>query len=123
MFELNKNYTREFIHTVCGGSKQAFLPTKNGKVVAACLRPDLNPFAPDVIICDGAAAARAAGRTLAKQAGTIPVFMKVESDLFRYVGEFAVSESLTAPLDCAQYIRNSSFTPGQVSRVIKMRRA
>jgi hypothetical protein len=38
MFEINKNYTREYIHTVCGGSKQAFLPTRNGKVVAACER-------------------------------------------------------------------------------------
>ena len=45
-------------HTACGGSKQAFLPTKNGKVVAACLRTDLNPHAPDVILCDGSASAR-----------------------------------------------------------------
>ena len=31
MFEIDKQYTREFIHTACGGSKQAFLPTKNGR--------------------------------------------------------------------------------------------
>ncbi len=120
MFEMNKNYSRETIHRVCGGSKQAFLPTRNGKVVAACLSPALNPQAPDVIICDGAAAARAAGRTLARQSGAIPVFIKLEVDLFRYVGDFAVDESLTAPLDCAPYIRHSGFTIGQVSRVIKM---
>jgi hypothetical protein len=54
MLEINKNYSREFIHSVCGGGKQAFLPTKNGKVVAACLRTDLNPRAPDVIVCDAA---------------------------------------------------------------------
>lgn len=122
MFEMNKNYTREYIHTVCGGSKQAFLPTKNGKVVAACLRPDLNPQAPDVIICNGGAAARAAGNTLARQGGAIPVFIKLETDSFRYVGQFSVSESLTAPLDCAPYAHNSSFTAGQVARVIKMNR-
>ncbi|WP_323122056.1 DUF6697 family protein [Burkholderia alba] len=120
MFEIDKNYTREYIHAVCGGSKQAFLPTKNGKVVAACLRPDLNPQAPDVIICNGAASARAAGKTLARQAGEIPVFIKMEADLFRYVGQFAVGESLTIPLDCAPYIQKCSFTAGQVSRVIKM---
>jgi hypothetical protein len=122
MFEINKNYTREFIRTICGGSKQAFLPARNGKVVAACLRPDLNPQAPDVIICNGGAAARAAGKTLAKQAEAIPVFIKAETDAFRYVGQFAVSESLTAPLDCAPYARMSGFTAGQVSRVIKMSR-
>ncbi|PCE28680.1 hypothetical protein BWP39_00385 [Paraburkholderia acidicola] len=122
MFEMNKNYSREYIHTVCGGSKQAFLPTKNGKVVAACLRPDLNPQAPEVILCDGGAAARAAGRTLARQAGEIPVFLKLETDLFRYVGQFAVGESLTAPLDCAPYAHKSSFTAAQISRVLKMKR-
>jgi hypothetical protein len=122
MFELNKNYTREFIHTACGGSKQAFLPTKNGRVVAACLRTDLNPQAPEVIICDGSASARAAGRTLSGQDDAIPVFIKMETDAFRFVGLFAVSEALVAPLDCAPYVRNTGFTAAQVSRVIKMKR-
>jgi hypothetical protein len=122
MFEINKNYTREFIHTACGGSKQAFLPTKNGKVVAACLRSDLNPQAPEVIICDGSASARAAGRTLSGQQGAIPVFIKMETDAFRFVGLYAVSESLVAPLECAPYVRNTGFTAAQVSRVLKMKR-
>lgn len=122
MFELNKAYTREFIHTVCGGSKQSFLPEKNGKVVAACLRTDLNPQAPDVIICDSSASARAAGRTLATQGGTIPVFIKMATDSFRFVGQYAVSESLTIPLDYDTFVRNSGLTSGQVSRVLKMKR-
>ncbi|NTX25897.1 hypothetical protein HT746_01835 [Burkholderia pyrrocinia] len=33
-----------------------------------------------------------------------------------------VSEPLTAPLDCAPYVRNSGFTPGQISRVPKLKR-
>lgn len=122
MFEINKTYSREDIHSACGGSKQAFLPTRNGKVVAACLRSDLNPQAPDVIICDGSASARAAGRTLAGQAGSIPVFLKVETDAFRFVGLYAVSESLIAPVDYVEYVRKSSFTTNQVSRVLKMKR-
>lgn len=122
MFELNKAYTREFIHMVCGGNKQSFLPEKNGKVVAACLRTDLNPQAPDVIICDSSASARAAGRTLATQGGTIPVFIKMATDSFRFVGQYAVSESLTIPLDYDTFVRNSSLTSGQVSRVLKMKR-
>jgi hypothetical protein len=122
MFELDKNYTREFIHMACGGSKQAFLPAKAGKVVAACLRKDLNPQAPDIIICDGSASARAAGRTLAAQRDAIPVFIKIEVDSFRFVGLYVVAESLSAPLDYAPYVRNSGFTSGQVSRVLKMKR-
>jgi hypothetical protein len=122
MFENGKDYTREYIHIVCGGNKQAFLPTRNGKVVAACLRPDLNPQAPEVILCNSGAAARAAGRTLATQIESIPVFIKRETDRFRYVGHFTATESLSAPPDCAPYVHNSSFTAGQISRVIKMRR-
>ncbi|WP_322082259.1 DUF6697 family protein [Burkholderia sp. BCC1972] len=122
MFEIDKQYTREFIHSACGGSKQGFLPTKNGKVVAACLRTDLNPHAPDVILCDGSASARSAGRTLAAQRDAIPVFIRMATDSYRFVGRYVVSESLTAPLDCAPYVRNSGFTAAQISRVLKLKR-
>jgi len=123
VFETGKNYTREDIHTLCGGNKQSFLPTSKGKVVAACLRPELNPQAPDVILVNSSASARAAGRTLAKQADAIPVFIWQATDRFRYVGHYAAAESLTAPLDCAPFARNTSFTPGQISRVIKLKRS
>lgn len=122
MFEQGKDYTREDIHAICGGNKQSFLPTKNGKVVAACLRRDMNPQAPDVIICNSGAAARAAGRTLASQAEPIPVFIEQSTTLLRFVGRFKASESLTAPVDCAPYARGTSFTSGQISRVVKMQR-
>jgi hypothetical protein len=122
MFEIGKEYSREEIHSVTGGCKQAFLPVKGGKVVAARLRQDLNPYAPDVIVCDGSAAARAAGRTLARQTDPIPVFVRTATDRFRYMGEYVTDESLTAPADYAKYVENSSFTLGQVSRVLKMKR-
>lgn len=122
MFEMGKDYTREFIHTVCGGSKQAFLPTKRGKVVAACLRPDLNPQAPDVVLCNSGAAARAAGRTLSRQSEAIPVFIRQETDKYRYVGQFTAAESLNTQNECAPFARNSSFTANQISRVVKLKR-
>jgi hypothetical protein len=46
----------------------------------------------------------------------------LETDAFRFVGLFAVSESLVAPLDCVPYVRNSGFTAAQVSRVLKIKR-
>jgi hypothetical protein len=122
MFEQGKDYTREDIHTICGGNKQSFLPTKNGKVVAACLRRDLNPQAPDVIICNSGAAARAAGRTLAQQSDAIPVFIEQSTTLLRFVGHYKVDASLVTPVDCAPYARDTSFTSNQISRVLKMKR-
>ena len=50
MFETGKEYSREDVHQVTGGSKHAFLPVKGGQVVAARLRPDLNRHAPEVIL-------------------------------------------------------------------------
>ena len=38
MFEIGKEYSREDIHSVTGGCKQAFLPVKGGKVVATVVR-------------------------------------------------------------------------------------
>jgi hypothetical protein len=122
MFEIGKEYSREEIHRITGGSKQAFLPVKGGKVVAARLRQDLNPHAPDVIVCDGSASARAAGRTLAQQVEPVPIFLRITSDRFRYAGEYVVAASMTTPADYAEFVKNSGFTLGQISRVIKMKR-
>jgi hypothetical protein len=122
MFEIGKEYSREEIHRITGGSKQAFLPVKGGKVVAARLRQDLNPHAPDVIVCDGSASARAAGRTLAQQVEPVPIFLRTASDRFRYAGEYVVAASMTTPADYADFVKNSGFTLGQISRVIKMKR-
>jgi hypothetical protein len=122
MFEIGKEYTREDIHRVTGGSKQAFLPVKGGKVVAARLRQDLNPYAPEVIVCDGSASARAAGRTLARQIEPIPIFVRTASDRFRYAGDYTVERSMTSPAEYAEFVKNSGFTLGQISRVIRMKR-
>jgi hypothetical protein len=103
MFELNKEYTREVIHSTCEGSKQAFLP-ENGKVVAAC-RMDLNSQAPDIII-DGSASARAAGRTLAGQQDAIRYSSRSKSTHFAS-SLFAVSESLTATSSTARRMRTA----------------
>lgn len=122
MFEIGKEYSREDIHRATGGSKHAFLPVKGGKVVAARLRQDLNPHAPDVIVCDGSASARAAGRTLARQSEPVPIFLRTASDRFRYAGEYVVTASITAPTEYAEFVKNSGFTLGQISRVIRMKR-
>lgn len=81
-----------------------------------------HPYAPDVIVCDSSAAARAAGRTLARQADPLPVFVRTATDRFRYMGEYVTDESFTAPTDYAKYVQNTGFTLGQISRVIKMKR-
>ena len=123
MFVIDKDYSREEIHATSGGNKQAFLPTHHGKVIAACLKLERNPQAPDIILCSTGAAQRAAGRNLAKQQDEIPVFIRQDSQRWRFKGQFKVAETLTSPLDCQPYIAGSGYTVTQVSRVIKLKRA
>jgi hypothetical protein len=48
--------------------------------------------------------------------------VRTAADRFRYVGEYVVAESMTAAADYAEYVKGSSFTLAQVSRVIRMKR-
>ncbi|MYM68327.1 hypothetical protein GTP45_16035 [Pseudoduganella sp. FT55W] len=121
MFELNKEYSRENIHAVVGGNKESFLPARQGKIVAACLRAELNPLAPEYIVCNSGSAARAAGSTLARQTEAIPVFLRQDSDRYRFIGNYAVQESYTVPDECVPYIQGTGFSKQQISRVLKMR--
>ncbi|TDR76467.1 hypothetical protein [Paludibacterium purpuratum] len=120
MFEKGKSYSREEIHLVVGGNKQSYLPRKNGKVVAACLRQDLNPEAPAVILCGANPPERAAAGQLARQDGAIPVFIKESTTTWKYQGMFRVVGSDTHPQVCAQYAANSPWTRGQIKRVLKL---
>jgi len=121
MFELNKDYSRENIQQSVGGNKESFLPEYRGKIVAACLRPDLNPKAPEYIVCNSGAAARAAGFTLSRQTDPVPVFIRQDSDRYRFVGHFSAQESYTTQVECAPFMQGSGFTSNQISRVIKMK--
>ena len=51
MFDLGKPYTREYIASIVGGLAEPYLPQDTaGRVVAVCVRYDLNPDAPDIIL-------------------------------------------------------------------------
>jgi hypothetical protein len=120
MFEKGKSYTREEIHAVVGGNKHSYLPRKKGKVVAACLRPDLNPDAPHIILCNSCPPERTAGEQLARQGGVIPVFLKENTSSWKFQGLFRVVGSETHPEACAPYAARSAWTKGQIKQVLKL---
>ena len=49
-FRIGHHYTRNQISDELGGSAQYYLPMVDGQVVAACLKPELNPDAPRVVL-------------------------------------------------------------------------
>jgi Domain of unknown function (DUF6697) len=86
---LGQTYTRDEIHEALGGSKQTFFPWKSGIVVAACLRPSLNPDAPLVVLPGhGAEKQRTADWLSANPNHVIPVFLKRDVNKWEYAGRF-----------------------------------
>ena len=51
MFMVGCEYTRDEIQAELGGSKVSSLPTREGKIVAACLSRKFSPAAPAVVLC------------------------------------------------------------------------
>jgi hypothetical protein len=96
--EIGNKYTREEIFAELGGSTKGFLPIVKGKVVYACLREELNPRAPKIILAGAGSHREEPAATLCKQIGELPVFvMWKNEDTWEYVGNFEVEKSSTNP--------------------------
>ena len=120
MFEIGAEYTRDDIHAQCGGSKQAYLPTVTGKVVAVCVKPELNPRAPQVILCGQGPRIAAAGALLAKQAGVVPVFIKRGVKRWEYRGLMRVLAAYTDGPHFENLVAGSGRNPREVSMIVEM---
>jgi hypothetical protein len=94
--ELGRHYTRAEIHDLLGGSIQSFLPIKEGRVVCGCFvrGPAMNPNAPEEVLFGTAGESPDINRAadLAFEQGqrgdAIPVFLKIHSGEWKYVGEY-----------------------------------
>jgi hypothetical protein len=120
MFNIGSEYTRNQIHAVLGGSKQSYLPTLSGQIVAVCLRLELNPRAPNVVLCGNGPIIATAGATLAKQKGVVPVFIKRGINRWEYQGQFKVKASHSSGPQFSALVANSRRKPSDVSLAIEL---
>lgn len=123
MFSIGREYTRDEIHAHVGGSKQSYLPTKEGAVVAACLTRELNPRAPQVILCGQGERIAPAGAVLAGQRHSIPVFIKRAVNRWEYQGRFKPVASFTSGSEFQRLVTGSGRAPEEVSRVVVLEAA
>lgn len=121
MFNVGHEYTRDEIHRKLGGSKQSYLPTVKSRFVAVCLRLDLNPRAPHVVLCGRGPIIAAAGLALSNQRGPVPVFIKRASNRWEYMGMFIVAGSYTDGQQFDALIAGSSRRQADVSRAIQLK--
>lgn len=86
-------YSRRKIHDVIGGGIQDYLSHRDGRVVAACLRPDKNPGAPKHILVGPGKETRKWANVPCSQQGSIPVFVNQASKAWLYRGDFRVART------------------------------
>ena len=122
MFSIGDEYTRDQIHQDVGGSKVSYLPTKDGIVVAACLQKEMNPRAPEVVLCGRGAMIERAAEQLASQSAAIPVFLKRGTNRWEYRGTFAVVDSFTSGAQFVEEVSRSNRRVSDISRVVLLMR-
>jgi hypothetical protein len=87
--ELGQHYNRIQIHEmVGGGSKQSYLPDRDGKILCGCFDEKLNSKAPYEIDAGDGPKVLEGARQLAKGNYAIPVFLKRKSNQWEYVDDF-----------------------------------
>jgi len=120
MFTIGTEYTRAGIHERVGGGVQAYLPTKGGSVVAACVTKKLNPQAPQVILCGKGVRIERTGAYLASQREPIPVFIKRAVNRWEFQGWFKAVASHTSGPRFQSLVSGSGREASDVSRVVEL---
>ena len=103
-----------------GGSIQSFLPTVDGHIVAICVTPNLNPRAPQVILCGNGPIMQSAGLALSRQSGRVPVFVKRAVNRWEYRGAFAVKAAHFSGPQFSGLVAGSGREPSDVSLAIEL---
>lgn len=118
MFLIGREYTRNEIYSEVGGSKVSCLPTRSGKIVAACLSQDFSPAAPRVLLCGRGPKTGPTSELLTHQQGSIPVFIKRAAGRWEFHGLFQVLESLSSGPRFERFILGSGRSIESVSHVV-----
>ncbi len=120
MFTVGEEYTRDEIHHHLGGSKQAYLPTVSGNVVAICVTTTLNPRAPNVILCGRGPKISASGLALAAQQHSVPLFIKQGVNRWLYRGQFKAKASYSSGPVFSSMVAGSGRSESEVSLAIEL---
>lgn len=90
-------YTRGEIRAAVGGSVRAALPTRQGRVVCACLTRERNPRAPVEMVVAGKERAVRLARVFAASGAAVPVFVRSRRGGWEYAGERRVRSVIEDP--------------------------
>ena len=121
-FVIGQTYTREQIGNVLGGNKQAYLPTRDGRVVCGAFKRQANPDAPDVVLVGLGPRIRRSAEILERQNSPIPVFVKLRPGAWKFEGRFRLFRSSTDGAEISQHALSANRA-GDVSKLLFFQRA
>ena len=96
-FTRGRTYTRRQIHRRLGGGLRDSLPHRDGRVVCGAFTLERNPGAPRVVLVEGGTRLERWAGVFARQAGTVPIFLKRGPREWEYVGHYRVGRKSTNP--------------------------
>ena len=99
MLTIGQRYSRQDIHDDLGGELDSYLPQRGGRIVCGCFNLDTNPDAPTVILAGDGPQIMNKAQQLCAQGGTIPVFIKRDTNLWESMGDYTVVRCSTTPTD------------------------
>ncbi|MDQ3347491.1 MAG: hypothetical protein M3545_05940 [Acidobacteriota bacterium] len=100
-FALGMRYTRSQINAALGGGVQAYLPTKDGRVVCGTFRLNTNPDAPRVVLPGFGPQIERTAALFASQAECVPIFIKRATNAWEFVGHYRVARISRDPDEIA----------------------
>lgn len=102
------------------GGHEKFLAKRDGRIICATLNISKNPFAPDVMVVGNKPVNKQRAGELCEQGGSIPIFLKVKKNQWRYAGRFKVASFVTDPAE----LRRAELIYGRgLTRLIFLQRA
>ncbi len=109
MFQKGIAYTRQHILAAVGGGLQDCLSHSGGRVVAVCLRQDMNPEAPLVMLVGVGPIKRQYSKILCNEQKNdpVPIFIKRSSNAWEFQGNFKVDRSSAELAVIAEHERAS----------------
>ena len=97
--------TRRDISALFGGNARAFLPRiASGEIVAGCFDPRVNPRAPFEVLVHSAPNAILSAKRFVRQCGAVPVFVKLQPNMWEYRGRFRALRYSTNRIEVAARI-------------------
>lgn len=107
-FERHARYSRADIHAAVGGSVQAYLPTRDHEIVAACLNPAQNPQAPAVVLVGRGPRIEASAVQFAAQGAAVPTFIKRATNEWEFVGWYRVARHSVDRAEIERHARSAN---------------